>query len=154
MSPGWQCGKLKRAADEKVGQGDLKEALELYTKGLQLVPTFVSCLSNRAAAHMASGDLPACVADCDEALNCIEAEQGVSGLTGVPPAGSERRRLSVLRTVARRGAAKLAMGDLPGAKADVEGALTLARGKEEAEGLERDVKEIEARMAAVSVSAD
>lgn len=140
-----QCSKLKRQADGEVGEGRLQPALSLYGQALQLLPSFVSCLSNRAAAHLALGDARACEEDCSMALECLEGgEQGP--LSGVPPVGSEKRRAWVLRTLARRGAARAAMGQVEGARQDLSTALALApHGSEEAEELAADLKSLEQR---------
>jgi tetratricopeptide (TPR) repeat protein len=125
-----------------VGTGDLEGAKGLYAQALAQEPSFVSCLSNRAAVHMAQGDLRACVEDCDAALACLEAAQDEGGLSGVPPPASDKRRAWVVRTLARRGAAHTALGDLGAARGDYQTALRITPGDEK---LLKDLAAIEER---------
>lgn len=60
-------------AEKEAGNIDYKakrfdEAIAHYTKAIELYDRDISFLSNRAAAHFEAGDLDACIADCDAAV--------------------------------------------------------------------------------------
>jgi len=167
----FRCSDLKRQADASFGQGELSAAVGLYTEALEIEPTFVSAISNRAACHLALGGLEDAVKDCTNALALLEVdpsalsagthsqsvyegehmlaqdkEQRFLGNTHganfgekadeptpkplvpsgpVPPPGSAKRRTWVLKTIARRGAAKAKLGDLASAAEDYRVAAAL-----------------------------
>ena len=80
-----ECGKLKDEADALFGQGQRKEAIEVYSKALDLDPSFISCSSNRAACYLAIGDAESCVADCTLTLNVLQVCLTVPYDTRVTP---------------------------------------------------------------------
>lgn len=181
----FRCSDLKRQADASFGQGDLTSAAKLYTDALTIEPTFVSAISNRAACHLALGDMKQAVKDCTDALALLEVDpaalsagahgQGQSVYEGehmlkqdkeqrflgnthganfgekpneptpqplvpsgpVPPPGSAKRRTWVLKTIARRGAAKAKLGDLASAAEDYRVAAALDPSDE---NLQRDLQ--------------
>lgn len=71
------------------------------------------------------------------------AGKGDMRVGALPPRGSEKRRLWCVKTVARRGAARLQLGDLEGARDDFRTALRLRPGDG---GLEKDLAEVEKRL--------
>jgi dyslexia susceptibility 1 candidate gene 1 protein len=62
---------LKATGDEAFRAGEYATAVERFTHVLSLEPRFVAALSNRAAAHLAAGQLEACVSDCSAALGLL-----------------------------------------------------------------------------------
>lgn len=112
----------KKRGDEVMAEGNIAEAIELYTRALQASPVHVGCLSNRAAGKLATHDYQGCIADCTAALDIIDEDERGSGSEGkiisgagsdsltmmtavLPPKGSDKRKSWVLKTLARRGAA-------------------------------------------------
>ena len=84
---------------------------------------FVSAVSNRAGARASLGQWEGCLEDCTNALKLLSNLQLSSG--PVPPPGSEKRREWVIRTMCRRGKAKVETSDLSGGVEDFETALKL-----------------------------
>jgi Flp pilus assembly protein TadD len=62
---------LKASGDEAFRAGEYATAIARFSHVLSLEPRFVAALSNRAAAHLASGDLEACRSDCTTALTLL-----------------------------------------------------------------------------------
>lgn len=158
--PTQQCEAMKKEGDMKFGAGDLDGACERYSQAIHLDPTFVSCLSNRAASYMAKNDLPSALADCDQALQCLEEDQhnNVYGSIGAasaatapplssnPPPGSEKRKAWALKTIVRRGVIRGALGHLNEARDDYKVALRLSPGDQ---ALQKDLEVIEERIKAI-----
>lgn len=157
------CEASKKEAVARFALGDIASACELYTTALAAVPAFPSCLSNRAACHLALGRPQECVRDCTAVLEILAAdpsrklqdngstdsERQVQGLEtplpkpppgSVPPAGSEKRQKWVLATMLRRGRANVELGHLQGALRDYKAAGSLVPGDK---AVEADVRELE-----------
>jgi len=130
--------KLKKEADASFGDGNLDLAIEKYTEALEIVPCHVSCLSNRSACFMALGDLSHCLEDCSSALDILELNvsqlqklQGVKSrqLTMssalIPPVGTQKRKDWTLKTLARRGAANIQLGNIEDAIRDYGFAVSI-----------------------------
>lgn len=66
--PNPEAEKLKSAGNAAMQQKDYKTAIEKYTQAIALSPTNPIYLSNRAAAHSASGDHAAAVKDAEIAV--------------------------------------------------------------------------------------
>mmetsp|Transcript_16576 Transcript_16576/g.33040 ORF Transcript_16576/g.33040 Transcript_16576/m.33040 type:complete len:621 (-) Transcript_16576:51-1913(-) len=118
-----EVSDLKKAGDTSFGEGDLEAAIDKYTQALEKDENFVSAVSNRAGARASLGQWQGCLEDCTSALNLLSNLQLSSG--PVPPPGSEKRRDWVVRTMCRRGKAKVETGDLSGGVEDFETALEL-----------------------------
>lgn len=140
---------LKGEGDALLGDGELLKAEAAYAAALAREPRFVAAHSNRAACAMAMGEHARCVEHCAAALRLLRAadagEEGALACGPVPPEGSERRMQWVLRTLLRRGAALLQLGDVAGALRDHEEALQLDGGNE---GLRQDVEALRLRAGA------
>lgn len=161
------CEAAKKEAVVCFASGDIAEACRLYTNALSAVPTFPSCLSNRAACHLALGRPQDCVDDCTATLEILSAgsstrpyeqseEQDHTLLRprlllpppgSAPPIGSNKRRQWVVSTMLRRGRANVELGRLESALHDYQAADSLAPGDKAVEGdvheLERLVREAE-----------
>jgi len=100
---------------------------------------------------MALQDLSSCIDDCTQALSYLaittSPRNSVGTIGALPPPGSERRKLWCVKTVARRGAARLQQGDYHGAAEDFRMALRIRPGDE---GLEKDLKEVEGKLLALA----
>ena len=140
----------KAAGDAALQRGDAASAEASYGAALDVEPHFVSALANRAAARLARDDASGAVADCSAALVLFEgADDGARAAGPVPPAGSDKRRAWVLRTLARRGAALAALGELRAAVADYETAAAIAPGDEK---LASDLHALKAKADAAEAS--
>jgi tetratricopeptide (TPR) repeat protein len=149
-----QCADTKRSADEAFASGNIQGACDLYSRVLALDPAFVSCISNRAGCHLALQRPLLCVQDCSAALALFSAVSGTSvtgkTVTGVtvsgpiPPPGSAKRAAWVLRTLVRRGAALVQLGQLAEAATDYADAVQLAP---QDESLKSDLAQIQAQLA-------
>jgi dyslexia susceptibility 1 candidate gene 1 protein len=119
--------ELKKDADVIFGDGRLAEAADKYTEALALIPVHVGCLSNRSACKLAMQDVEGCVDDCTAALDLLQADvaaraairpgqsasDNMNMLASIlPPAGSEKRKSWVLKTILRRGTAYAQLGRL------------------------------------------
>ena len=80
-------------------RGDYAEAIDAYTRALELAPDDAGCLSNRAAARLKVGDAEAALEDASAALRS-------------DPGHDKARR--------RRAQARVELGDLRGALGDLE----------------------------------
>ncbi|XP_071490737.1 stress-induced-phosphoprotein 1-like, partial [Diadema antillarum] len=60
--------KLKEAGNVEYKKKNLDKAIELYTQAFEKDNTFISALTNRAAAHFEKGDYNACREDCLKAV--------------------------------------------------------------------------------------
>ncbi|CAM9690773.1 unnamed protein product, partial [Phaeothamnion confervicola] len=147
-----RCAALKQAAEAALadghgdgasetgegssGGGGFAAACELYTQALAVEPGFVSCLSNRAACHLALGRPAECEDDCTRALVLLQggalaaataSAAGTDGSALAPGAGvGDARRQWVMATLARRGAARVRRGLCVAALEDYKAAAALA----------------------------
>lgn len=71
------CEGFKREAAARFAAGDIESACKLYTAALTTVPALPSCLSNRAACHLALGRADDCARDCTAALNLLSARPAI-----------------------------------------------------------------------------
>lgn len=92
-------------------------AINAFTSGITLDSQNASLYSNRAACHMKLGDFFACCADCSKAISLL-----------TPPVDANAK--SRLLAYSRRGAALVAVGDLPSALDDYCAALLIEPGNE------------------------
>ncbi|EQC32861.1 hypothetical protein SDRG_09393 [Saprolegnia diclina VS20] len=142
-----ECYKVKQRGDMAFTAQDLASARDLYTAALVIDPTFVACLSNRAACHLALLDAASCVLDCTSALALLQqvVTPDVRGspiaLSAIPPPGSIKRREWVLKTLVRRGTAHAALQAYDKAEADFADALALDAGNEK---LQKDLARVRA----------
>jgi tetratricopeptide (TPR) repeat protein len=126
---------LKREADVLVGEKSLEFAIQKYTEALAILPCHVSCLSNRSACYLATGNIQKCIDDCTFALQFLEVTYAKSAIgssekltmadTLLPAAGSEKRKDWTLKTLIRRGAASIQIGDLKSAIRDYGYAVSI-----------------------------
>ncbi|KAH9190496.1 hypothetical protein AeNC1_007531 [Aphanomyces euteiches] len=120
------CAEWKQKGDSAYSSQDYATAREMYSEALKLDGTFISCLSNRAACHLALFDAFACVQDCSQALTILQDSVPSSvPYSAIPVAGSEKRRLWVLKTLVRRGAAYMMAKDWAKAEKDYADGLSL-----------------------------
>lgn len=113
---------LKREADVLVGEKSMDLAIQKYTEALAIVPCHVSCLSNRSACYLAIGSIQKCIDDCTSALQFLEVTSAKSVIgfsetltmadTFLPATGTEKRKDWTLKTLIRRGAASIQIGDI------------------------------------------
>ncbi|GMF40916.1 unnamed protein product [Phytophthora fragariaefolia] len=114
--------ELKVSGDDIFRQGqDLDQAIKMYSESLQLNPLSIACLSNRAACYLMQHLAKECVEDCTRALDLLQQdttsvnnsaqEHGLAFFSIGPAAGSAQRRAWVVKTLVRRGAAYLSLGE-------------------------------------------
>lgn len=137
----------KAGGDEQFRAGDFPSAIATFTTVLEREPRFVGALTNRAAAHLATNNLDACIADCGAALVLLGAE-GAAGEGGaidpVPPKGSARHRTFTSTTLIRRGTALCKQERYAEAVEDYTSALKLDPSNVQ---LAQDIKKAKARTA-------
>lgn len=154
-----RCESSKKEAVKCFASGDILGACELYTAALAAVPASPSCLSNRAACHLALKRPKDCVRDCNTVLELLctnTSDISRAGNIGddiqttlkpppgsVPPEGSDKRRQWVVATLLRRGRANIELGRLESALKDYREASALAPGDQ---AIDSDVKELEGRV--------
>ncbi|ETV68536.1 hypothetical protein H257_15525 [Aphanomyces astaci] len=121
------CAVWKSKGDASYASQDFVTAKAMYTEALHVDPTFISCLSNRAACSLALLDAKACIADCSVALAILEDTLSPTMVpySAIPAPGSAKRRLWVLKTLVRRGAAFTMEKDYAKAEQDYMDALSL-----------------------------
>lgn len=131
----------KKKGDEVMAEGNIAEAIDLYTRALHASPVHVGCLSNRAAGKLAIHDYEGCISDCSAALHILDEDErssstgkimsgagadSLSMMTAVlPPKGSDKRKSWVLKTLVRRGAAYAQNKDIDAAIVDYGKACAL-----------------------------
>ena len=131
-SPAEQAAEQKRLGNEAFKRKDLDGAIRCYSKAVDLDPAQALYLSNRAAAYLAQKDFEKAAADCTAAL---ELEPGI-------------------KAFARRGTARVALGDLTGAADDFQSALGFEpRNKQCLKSLAGVYDQLEARAAAEEAGA-
>eukprot|EP00946_MAST-07B_sp_MAST-7B-sp1_P003324 g3324.t1 len=128
-----ECAQLKEAGDAALRRKDVDQAIQSYDKVLDLDPSFVAALSNRAAARLMQGSWKECRRDCSLALGYLRksvsagntsAGQG-SSLGSVPKSGSTRHTGFMVKTLARRSLAYCKLGIFSKAIRDLEEAIPL-----------------------------
>ncbi|KAF0754538.1 hypothetical protein AaE_005285 [Aphanomyces astaci] len=121
------CAVWKSKGDASYASQDFVTAKAMYTEALHVDPTFISCLSNRAACSLALLDANACIADCSVALAILEdtVSPTMVPYSAIPAPGTAKRRLWVLKTLVRRGAAFTMEKDYAKAEQDYMDALSL-----------------------------
>jgi dyslexia susceptibility 1 candidate gene 1 protein len=157
---------IKNRADKHIADGEVDAAMAAYSQALDMIPVYVSCLSNRSACHLAKGNVQACIDDCSLAITLLQhsgkpsngagaagaglivlgskvggdSQQTQSMLEAIlPPEGSDKRKQWLLKTVVRRGAAYFQKGCLDEAVADYGYASSLDQRNED---LKRDLTRI------------
>lgn len=70
----------KKEAVARFSSGDIGGACDLYDAALAAMPALPSCLSNRAACHLALGRPAECVRDCTSALDLLSADPSPGGV--------------------------------------------------------------------------
>ncbi|KAJ3044803.1 Dynein assembly factor 4, axonemal [Rhizophlyctis rosea] len=117
---------LKDKGNDFYRKGNFAAAVNAYTAALDLDPENISCLSNRAACHLQLSQPNLCITDCTRVLTLLQKEEdlAIAQLADTPEA-VERRRKAGLKVLLRRGAAKVAAGDMDGGRGDYEQALAL-----------------------------
>ncbi|KAK2080719.1 hypothetical protein QBZ16_000573 [Prototheca wickerhamii] len=137
--------KAAALAEKEAGNAAYKakrfdEAIERYTRAIELDAGDISFLSNRAAAHFEKGDYAACVADCEEAV-----ERGRAAHTDYK---------LIARAITRKGTALAKQGDLEGAIACFQKSLTEHRNADTLKRLHDAEKALREQQAAAYVDAD
>lgn len=143
-----KCAGLKKMGDDAYRAKDVATAIKHYTSALEFDPSFVACLSNRAACLLATNQCAGCVADCTAALqlmNCDHDSVGEAAVLAVTPGvaagkvegrkavasgpvpepGTDRHTAWLLKTMVRRGTALAKLGKLEAARRDYEKAVVL-----------------------------
>ncbi|KAJ3185845.1 Dynein assembly factor 4, axonemal [Gaertneriomyces sp. JEL0708] len=105
--------------------GNFEAAVNAYTAALDLDPSNVTCLSNRAACHLHLKAHQACIDDCVGALSVLAKEEAYLRDQLIEDGGVEQRRKSRVKLLVRMGTAKAAMGDRGSALKQYQEALKL-----------------------------
>ena len=132
-----ECSNLKDAGDAALRRKDPAQAVDSYTKAIELDGSFVSALSNRAAAYLATSEWQLAAEDCTKALTYLrDSGAGGGGAVGesgpplgaVPRGGSARHASFAAKTYARRATAMWKRGNYATAADDLQAALVLDAG--------------------------
>ncbi|KAJ3071100.1 Dynein assembly factor 4, axonemal [Podochytrium sp. JEL0797] len=107
--------------------GNLQAAINAYTAALEIEPTLIACLTNRAICHLKLSTYPSCIQDCTLALDLLTTEHDrkmdrdpMKQMPHVPAFNATRVKLLV-----RRAAAMVKMGEVDKAAKDYEVAVGL-----------------------------
>lgn len=65
---GLSVDEIKAKGNELMGQSKFKEAIQYYTKAIEMDPKNYICYANRAAAHLHLNDNAVAVIDCEKAI--------------------------------------------------------------------------------------
>jgi tetratricopeptide (TPR) repeat protein len=129
--------RKKSEADSAFSNSDVSKAHALYSEAIAFLPEHVACLSNRSACKIALGDLSGCIEDCSKAIELLQEGSNISANEElsdsmlsmlhaiIPPAGSEKRKQWLLKSVVRRGAIYAQLNDLVSAARDYSLAVSL-----------------------------
>lgn len=119
---------LKAKGDDFYRSKDYCGAVNAYSEAFSLAPEQsdlkITCLSNRAAAHLQLYDFDACIADCSTALSFIPDTRESSDSAASSSSMLVHYRLK-LKLFVRRGTAYCRVGKLTEAKADYGVALSM-----------------------------
>ena len=66
----------KDRGNEHYKRKEFDEAISCYSRAIDTYPKEPSYYSNRAAVHLERGDLDACIADCDRAVEVVRETRG------------------------------------------------------------------------------
>ena len=121
-----ECSNLKEAGDVALRRKDTEQAVESYSKAIELDASFVSALSNRSAAYLVLGKWQLAVDDCTAALLFLQGNVSENGPPGaVPRGGSARHASFTAKTLARRATALCKTKEYATALEDLQAALVL-----------------------------
>ena len=67
-----QGSNLKEDGDALCMEGKHQEAIDAYSRALELDPCYISCYTNRATCFLATGNSKAAIEDCSRALEILE----------------------------------------------------------------------------------
>ncbi|RLN48851.1 hypothetical protein BBJ28_00003117 [Nothophytophthora sp. Chile5] len=123
--------ELKESGDQLFREGkELDRAIQMYSDSLMLNPLSIACLSNRAACHLMRHAAKECIQDCTQALELLQQDtrngskqdqdHGLAFFSVGPAAGSTQRRAWVVKTLVRRGAARVSIRDFDQGKFSLE----------------------------------
>merc|ERR1711865_1011272 len=116
----------KEAGDVALRRKDTEQAVESYSKAIELDASFVSALSNRSAAYLVLGKWQLAVDDCTAALLFLQGNVSENGPPGaVPRGGSARHASFTAKTLARRATALCKTKEYATALEDLQAALVL-----------------------------
>lgn len=116
---------LKDKGNNFYKSGNYPAAVNAYTAALDIEPTNLTCLSNRAACHLQMDSYDLCTRDCTAALSLLDKEEDTIRDQLVEDGGAEQRRKSRVKLLVRMGTAKLRAEDLEGGIYAYEKALEL-----------------------------
>lgn len=122
-----ECSQLKEAGDAALRRKDIEQAIQSYDKVIAIDSSFVSALSNRAAARLMQGQWEKCRHDCSLALDLLRSQPTASAnaVGSVPKSGSARHTGFMVKTLARRATAYCKLGRFSKAIEDLEEAIPL-----------------------------
>lgn len=126
-----QAAALKEQGNAHYKSKKFAEAIEAYSKALELDPSDVTLLTNRAAAKLESGDAAGTVEDCDAAVELGRSLRADFKL--------------VAKALARKGAALAKQGDLEAAIACYQKSLTEHRAPDALKRLGEAERELKRR---------
>lgn len=129
-----QGDTLKKLGDKSLMENNIDAAEDNYSNALLILPFHVGCLSNRAACKIAKGDFNECIQDCSSALDILQLDVSVLSKSTstdfiissiLPSAGSDKRKVWITRTLARRGMAYCRLNKFTEAIQDYEESLKI-----------------------------
>ncbi|KAI9334967.1 hypothetical protein BDR26DRAFT_839678 [Obelidium mucronatum] len=105
---------LKEKGNAFFKAGNLHSAVNAFTASLDLDPTLIACVTNRAVCHLKLENYQECINDCSRAMEMISSEQErkmerdpVAGMDALPVYNAAKLKLHVRRAAAYTKAEKL-----------------------------------------------
>jgi tetratricopeptide (TPR) repeat protein len=135
-----EASGLKENADKLFGCGDFSEAIDAYTKAIEVEPLFLPALMNRAGCYLAKQDLANSIEDSSRALELLSRGRQRNILASLLLPDSRTKRKWTVTALCRRAAAKR-LDDNP--KAALEDLLKALKHAEQDSDGGIDTKEIE-----------
>ena len=121
---------LKEKADALFAEGNFSEAMDTYTKALEVDPLLISALINRAGCHLALIDSKNCIKDSTNALELLSQGRQIlrsNTLALLLYPDSKTKRKWMVTLLCRRSAASKLEKDLLASLKDLEQALQYAK---------------------------
>lgn len=101
-----EASGLKENADKLFGCGDFSEAIDAYTKAIEVEPSFLPALMNRAGCYLAKQDLANSIEDSSRALELLSRGRQRNILASLLLPDSQTKRKWTVTALCRRAAAK------------------------------------------------
>ena len=121
-----QCDALRETGNDSFKSGDYGDALQSYSKALDIDPGYIACYANRAACNMAMQHYDAAANDISKALKILDGHDGEPVASGkLPNPGTDEFKIFKKKLLIKRGLARTKNRDFKSAAGDYEAAVAL-----------------------------